>query len=282
MLGRRLGDERHGFALPPGLRCRTWRRPLPPTEGSQLGAGEVLRRAPLRVAHLEGHRGAALRHQAADRAQGRRARRRRGARGRRRRGGARRVEPRRASARRRAGDDRRAARRRSAAVAGRIEVLVDGGVRWGTDVLQGAGARARARCCSAGRSCGGSPSTARPGVRAVLETRCATSCRVRWRWRAVKICVKSAATSCAKTEPCYASAALPVLRCTSCRILVDLAASSTARCAGCGGRSRRTRRPRRSGTTTIPPIVVPSTTPSSVRTACAARPSTAGAAKSFA
>jgi hypothetical protein len=28
---------------------------------------------------------------------------------------------------------------------------------------------------------------------------------------------------------------LPVLRCTSCRILVDVAASSVARCAGCGG-----------------------------------------------
>ena len=49
------------------------------------------------------------------------------------------------------------------------------------------------------------------------------------------MCAKSAAISCAQTEPCYDSAALPVLRCTSCRILVDVAASSAARCAGCGG-----------------------------------------------
>ena len=46
---------------------------------------------------------------------------------------------------------------------------------------------------------------------------------------------KSTAISCVAEKRCYASGRLAVLRCTQCRILVDVASAHVARCAACGG-----------------------------------------------
>ena len=247
---------------------------LPADGGSRLGAGEVLRRAPLGVVRVEGPGARCARprscrscSRASCAATTRRARSTSGVRGA---GG---VEPRRAAARRRAGDDRRACPTCvGGASAGRIEVLVDGGVRWGTDVLRALALGARAvllgRPILWGLAVGGEE-----GVRGVLEivraelsramalAGCSKRERNRPRSRA-----PGRVTKRARRKRCYDSAA--------CRSFAAAAvASSSTSLRRRRRRLRRLRRVadavggpglrRRSGTTTSRPSAARPTTPSS-------------------
>ena len=169
VLGRRLGDERHGFSLPAGLTMPNLRSSqLPATDASALA--KYFARAAQPVVHLARPRHAARLDEAADRAQGRVARRRRRARRRARLRGGR-------SCRTTAGGSSTACRRRSTRCP-RSSTPSPGAPRCsstaacaGAPTSQGAGARRARGAASGGRSCGGSPSAARPAC-----ARCSRSC----------------------------------------------------------------------------------------------------------
>ena len=150
------------------------------------------------------------------------------------------------------------------AVAGRAEVLVDGGVRWGTDVLKALALGARAVLL--GRPIlWGLAVDGEAGVRACSSS-CAPSCRARWRWRAVEALREIDREPRASPRDDATIAALGRLALHALphhrrrRELVGRCAAPRA-----AVRSSPALRRRRSGTTTIRPIAAPSTTSSSSR-----------------